>query len=161
MRNVSDRICRENRNTHFIFNNVSFFRKSCNLWDNVEKYSISGQATDDNMAHAHCVLDTYGYKHTLRTRNTYCFSTASVLARTRLNVTSYVHCLSCWSKFCQLKNSISTGEMLRPLTELCAIHICAVMIEVRSSLTPWSHLHANYIYCTWLYTVLTFLLHRV
>jgi len=29
-----------------------FFWKSCRLWDNV------GQATDDNMAHAHCVLDT-------------------------------------------------------------------------------------------------------
>jgi len=24
----------------------------------VEKYCIAGQTTDDNMAHAHCVLDT-------------------------------------------------------------------------------------------------------
>jgi hypothetical protein len=29
----------------------------------VEKYCRAGQATDDNMAHAHCVLDTYGYKY--------------------------------------------------------------------------------------------------
>jgi len=35
-----------------------FFRKSCSLWDNVGKYCRAGQATDDNMAHAHCMLDT-------------------------------------------------------------------------------------------------------
>jgi hypothetical protein len=33
-------------------------RKSCRLWDNVEEYSIDGQATDDNMAHEHCMLRT-------------------------------------------------------------------------------------------------------
>ena len=32
------------------------------------------------------MLDTQGYKHTLRIDNTYCFSTASVVARMRLNV---------------------------------------------------------------------------
>ena len=26
-------------------------------WDNVEKYLVVGQVTDDNMAHAHCTLD--------------------------------------------------------------------------------------------------------
>jgi len=30
----------------------------------VEKCCRAGQATDDNMAHAHCVLDTKVYKHT-------------------------------------------------------------------------------------------------
>ena len=34
------------------------FRKSLSLWDNVEKYCRAGQAKDDGMAHAHCVLDT-------------------------------------------------------------------------------------------------------
>ena len=28
------------------------------LWDNVEKYRRAGKAADDNMAHAHCMLDT-------------------------------------------------------------------------------------------------------
>jgi hypothetical protein len=46
-RNVSDKSCRENQNTHFMFNN--FFRKSCCLWDNVEKYGRARQATDDNI----------------------------------------------------------------------------------------------------------------
>ena len=53
-----------------------FFRKSCCLWDNVEKYCRAGQATDDSIAHAHCMLDTKGYKHTLRICNNYCFPTA-------------------------------------------------------------------------------------
>jgi len=44
--------------THFVFSNSFFFRKSCRLWDNVEKYCTAGQATDDNMTHAHCKLDT-------------------------------------------------------------------------------------------------------
>jgi hypothetical protein len=48
--------CRQNQNTYFTFNNVFFF-KSCRLSDNVEKYSRAGQVTDDNMAHAHCMLD--------------------------------------------------------------------------------------------------------
>jgi len=39
-----------------------------------------------NTAHAHCMLDTKGYKHTLRICNTYCFSTATVIALTRLKV---------------------------------------------------------------------------
>ena len=34
MRNVSDKICRENRNTHFMIN--KFFRKSCSLWDSMK-----------------------------------------------------------------------------------------------------------------------------
>jgi hypothetical protein len=32
----------------------------------VEKYCITRQATDDNMAHVHCMLDTKGYKYTGR-----------------------------------------------------------------------------------------------
>ena len=32
----------------------------------MEKYGRAGQPTDDNMAHARCILGTYGYKNTLR-----------------------------------------------------------------------------------------------
>jgi hypothetical protein len=42
--------------THILYS-TAFSRKSCNLWDNVEKYGTDGQATDDNMARAHCMLD--------------------------------------------------------------------------------------------------------
>ena len=40
----------------------------------MEIYSTAGQATDDNTAQAHCILDTYSYKHNLRICNTSCFS---------------------------------------------------------------------------------------
>jgi hypothetical protein len=39
------------------------------------------------------MLDNYG--HTQRMLNAYCFSTATVVSLSRLNVTLYVHCLSC------------------------------------------------------------------
>jgi hypothetical protein len=44
--------------THTFRSITYFLRKSYRLSDNVEKYCRAGQATDDNMAHAHCVLDT-------------------------------------------------------------------------------------------------------
>ena len=59
-----------------MFNNIFFFRKSYSSWNNVANHSTAGQATDDNMAHAYCVMDTQGYKHTLRMCNTYFISNA-------------------------------------------------------------------------------------
>jgi hypothetical protein len=50
--------------TH-ISSTITFrFRKSCRLWDNVEKYCRARQVTDDNMAHAQSMLDSQGYKQT-------------------------------------------------------------------------------------------------
>jgi hypothetical protein len=48
------------------------------------------QATDENTritAHAFCMLDNKGYIHTIRTCNTYCFSTVTTVTRTHLNIT--------------------------------------------------------------------------
>jgi hypothetical protein len=47
MRNVSDKICRENQNTTYMF--ITFPPKSCLLYGNVEKYGRMWQATDDNI----------------------------------------------------------------------------------------------------------------
>jgi len=47
-----------------IFRSIFFSRKSCRLWDKVEKYFTAGQAADDNATHAHCMLDTQGCKYT-------------------------------------------------------------------------------------------------
>jgi hypothetical protein len=63
--------------------------------DNVGKCCRAGQATDDNMAHAHCMLDPWSHKHTFVICNTYCFSRATTVGRTWLNVTLYVH----WQSF--------------------------------------------------------------
>ena len=88
MRNVTDKSCRENQNTHFVFNN--FFPKILRLWDNLEEYCRAGQATYDNMTHANCMLDNWSFKHTLIICNTYCISTATVVSRTHLNVALHV-----------------------------------------------------------------------
>jgi len=56
-----------------LFNN--FIRKSRGLWDNVDNFCTAEKATDGNVAHTQCMQDNQGYRHTLRTRNTYCFST--------------------------------------------------------------------------------------
>jgi hypothetical protein len=36
------------------------------------------------MAHAYCMLDNKGYRHALRISNNYCFSTETLVTRTRL-----------------------------------------------------------------------------
>ena len=74
MRTVSDKSGSENQNIH------------CE----------AGQATDDNMAHAHCLLNYYGYKLTLRIGNINCFLSATKFARTLLNFMLYAHWLSCY-----------------------------------------------------------------
>ena len=56
MRNISENIYRESQNTHFTSNNV--FRKPCHLLDNLEKCGTARHVTDDNRAHALCMLDT-------------------------------------------------------------------------------------------------------
>ena len=53
MRNVLDKSCRENE-THFVLS--FFFRKSCCLWNNVEKCGGAREATDDNTIWRMCVL---------------------------------------------------------------------------------------------------------
>jgi hypothetical protein len=59
---VSDKSCRKNQNTRFMFNN--FFRKSYRLWGNVEKYFRARQATDDNTAQGFaCWISKAVYTH--------------------------------------------------------------------------------------------------
>jgi hypothetical protein len=65
----------------------------------------------DNMAYAHCILDTPGYKYTLRLRNTHCFCAATTVARTVLIVTLYVHCLSCLIS-CNLPNFVRNSAVI-------------------------------------------------
>jgi len=59
IRNVSDKICRENQNTHFVFSNFPPPPPPSRavhkiMWGNT---GIGRQATDDNMAYARCMLD--------------------------------------------------------------------------------------------------------
>jgi len=49
--------CRENQNTHFIFH-VFFFENRAVYGIMKKKYGTARQAIGDNMAHAHCLLDS-------------------------------------------------------------------------------------------------------
>ena len=118
MRNISDRFV-EKMQTRFIFNNFFFFSKSCRLWDNVEKYCRTEHTTDDNMAHAHCMLDTYDY--TFRICNTDCFT------RTRPDVKLYVHFLPClflcaFGKLRKVTVSFITSVLLSVRMEQLGFH---------------------------------------
>jgi hypothetical protein len=56
MRNVSDKSCRQNKNTYFIPKN--FISKIMPFMRHVEKCGGARQATDDNTTHARCMLST-------------------------------------------------------------------------------------------------------
>jgi len=56
MRNITDKVV-EKIKKDISFSEI-FFRNSCRLWGKVEKYCRARQATDDNMAHTRCMLDT-------------------------------------------------------------------------------------------------------
>jgi hypothetical protein len=110
MRNISDKSCTENRNTHFTLSTFFFFfRKSCLSWDNVEKYGGVGGARNDftiwriikatrlhTHAHIRAPTRTHMCSHMRRQIcNTSCISTETIVARTRGSVALYVHCHSC------------------------------------------------------------------
>jgi len=84
----------EKLETH-ILSLITFFGKSCHLWDNVEKFC---RAEHPRMKiwcmHISCWI-LKATKCTHRLCNTHCFSTVTVVAWTHLNVMLYVNCLSC------------------------------------------------------------------
>ena len=110
---------RTENQTHFMFNNFFFFKNRAFYEIISKKYGgASGSQTTSQYAYAltRCMLDKQGYmraracacprsRHThARARahtstqicNIYCFSTATVVTWTRLNITLYVHCLPCY-----------------------------------------------------------------
>jgi hypothetical protein len=57
MKNYSAESCRENQNTFYI--QTLFFVEIRVVYENnMEKYGTDGEATDDNMAHTHCMPGT-------------------------------------------------------------------------------------------------------
>jgi hypothetical protein len=49
-----------------ILGSMEFSRKSCHVWNNVKNFCRDGadHSWHYNRKHAHCVLDTWGYRHT-------------------------------------------------------------------------------------------------
>jgi len=85
MRNVSGKSCRENQDTHFMFNKF-FTRESWRLWCNVEKHGTTAQTTISLMRFA-CWVTKATDTHSVYVIITYCFSTATTVTPTHLNVT--------------------------------------------------------------------------
>ena len=93
MKTVSDKSCR--KKTHFLFSNFLFFEYHP-VYEVVWKIIVdSGRPQMTSMAHAHCRLDTKGYNYTLSISNTYCISTVTMVARSRLIITLFVQYSAC------------------------------------------------------------------
>ena len=90
VRTVSDKFVQKIK-THYLYSKI-FLRKSCHLWDNVQKYSRAGQAADDNIiGRMHFeswvtkAADTHSEYVIL-----FAFSTITLVMRTRLDFT-FIH----------------------------------------------------------------------
>jgi hypothetical protein len=95
MRNASHKICKENQNTHFVFSN--FFSKIVPFMIKSGKILQSG--ADHRWQYGACALHDIYLRlqiHTLRSRNTHCFSTVTIVVRTRLNGRLHIHFLYCY-----------------------------------------------------------------
>ena len=95
MRNAGDKSCREIQN---ILCSITFFKKSCSLWDNVEKYDGARGATNDVTIwriRAACWISKATCTHARAHMHKYVIFIAfpRQWSRTRLSVTLYVHWL--------------------------------------------------------------------
>ena len=88
--------------------------------------------------------------HTFRLCDTHCFSTATIVARTSLNVTLYLHCLSCSSLCSPVSYSICTKRTFSSrnwVTKICVNILrhrkrCqSFWCHVEDVNTIWSALH--------------------
>ena len=94
MRNVSDKIV-EKIKTHILYS-VTFFRKSCRVWDNVEKHGGAREAADNNIIRRMrfvCRITKATHTHT---QNMYYLVVlrGNSASRKRLNITLYIYCVS-------------------------------------------------------------------
>ena len=95
---VSDTSCRENQNTRITFNIsslpkiVSCMRSCRKIW-----WCHGNHRWRGSMAHARCTMVTVkrGYRRSEYVMRN-CVFTVPVVPRTRLIVTLYAHCLSCY-----------------------------------------------------------------
>ena len=138
----------------------TFSRKWCLLWDNVETCGGAREAEDDygdcslhawlvrlhsqkhapshqqalthmrSPTRAHIHTHTHTHKHT-EMCNTYCFSTAKMVWRTRLSVTLYVHCVFC---LCCPRLSLSR---CKPYVWQDVFPLCPISLPVCATLSMW------------------------
>jgi len=91
MRKIADKICRDSKNTHFMFNNVE---KYCTAKQDIN-YNIIWQK---KMQFSCQIPKARIWTHTI-IFNSNCFSIVIMVSHTHLNIMLYVHCLSCCNTF--------------------------------------------------------------
>jgi len=84
MINVADNSCTENQNAYSMFNN--FFIENRAFYEIIWKNMVWSDRPQHSASHVLCMPDKSDYKHTFRICNTCCFSTATAVIKTRLNV---------------------------------------------------------------------------
>jgi hypothetical protein len=97
IRNVSDRSCRKNQNTRFMFTN--YFLENLAVYEIVWNNTIQTDRPQMTVQYGACAfLHAVYLTLQVHTQNTYacCFSTATIVTRTRFNITLYLHFLSCY-----------------------------------------------------------------
>ena len=94
MRNVSDKSCRENQNTHFMFKIL--FLEIHAICEMMWKKIVEQDRPHMLVWHRHGTCWITEAISTFVICNTYCFSAATVVAQTHLSVMLYLHCLSCF-----------------------------------------------------------------
>ena len=139
MKNVSHKSCRENRNTHFVFNKF-FFSKIAPFCEIMWKNIVERDGPQMTIWHMRSACWIPKAKNALRIYNTYCFSTATIVAGTRLIVTSYVNCLSCsisyYGKEIWWTLHLTVFEIhFRSQLVLHYIHMCEVIITLLDRVT--------------------------
>ena len=104
----------------------------------MEKFRRAGQATDDNTWHAHCTLDTKGYKHTLAICNTayprqqWLRERASVLRFYVIAVLFSCFIADCFRSFCSMEFvtaaiswDANDGFRADLITGMLLFHVCS------------------------------------
>jgi hypothetical protein len=110
-------------NVHFLYmwliysQNETCFRgklfiKSKHMCEKMWKNIVEPDRPEITWLMQNCMLNTKGCKHAPRICSTYCFSTETMDARTRLNITLHGHCLSCW----HLSNHRRTCKFLQQVS---------------------------------------------
>jgi hypothetical protein len=92
VRNVSDKICRENQNTRFMSNNFIFSKKLA-VYEIMWKTTVQSDEPHDNIIPRLPFACWIVYKQTFIICNTYSFFTTTMATRKPLIVTWYVYCL--------------------------------------------------------------------
>jgi hypothetical protein len=110
---------------------IIYFRKSCRLWDDVEKYGGAREATNDNTTHALCVLDKQGHS---RSR---VYTRLDTHARARAHTQTHTQICNTYT-FSTAKMIRERASMLHYTHIACLVHVIGTACGVVIDYTVWS-----------------------